>query len=319
MTNKAAAKVLLYKIESVYGTDPVPDATKAIRALNLTFNPYQASALARGPAMVKPTIGNSLEPQALLHNSIGFDVQIVGGGAAGTAPYYDEPLRSCGIASTVSVGVDVQYDPVSSAEESGTFYYNWTGDLHKSNGVRGSAGVVIEHGEVPRLRFSNFTGLYNDPADAALPVIDWSTFQKPREASKINTPVFTIDGYAAKLRRFELQQNNVISYRDLTNMNDVVLGGRNPRGSVTFEKPPLGTKNFFTIAKQQAAGAVARSVVQAVHGVGAGKIFQVDAPAVQIGNPRYEEIEGVVYLTLDLKFDETDAGGGDDEFKLTVK
>src|SRR5690606_12207213 len=130
------------------------------RALNLTFNPFDAQALARGPALVKPTIGNSLEPIALLHNSIGFDVQVVGGGAAGTAPAYSKLLRACALAETVDEGTDVTYAPVSAAEESGTAYFYWSGDLHKMTGARGSVGVIIEHGQVPVLRFSNMAGLY---------------------------------------------------------------------------------------------------------------------------------------------------------------
>lgn len=309
MAQKTERKALLLKTEVTYGTDAVPTGgANAILARNLSFDPNPATVLSRD--LVKPTLGRPRLPIAARHVTLGFDVEMAGGGAAGTAPKYGPALRACGLAETINVGVDVQYDPVSASEESCSIYFNMDGTRHAMVGVRGDVSVVYQPNDVPLFRFA-LTGLHVNPAAQALPVPDFSSFQHPLPMSVTNTPTFTLHTFAAVLRELTLAMGQRVVYRDLVNAEAVDITGREPSGSCVIESPALGTKDFFAIERAETQAAL-----QLVHGTVAGNIVQADAPKIQILNPRYRDVDGNNYLEMDLSVGEDT---GDDELKITVK
>lgn len=310
MTQFWEKKLVAMKMETVYGTDTVPTgAANAILARNFTFDdPDGATSLDRN--LVKPTLGNSGQPQALRRCVFGFDIKMAGAGAAGTAPKYGPCLRACGMAETINAGVSVVYLPASSAYESASSYFFIDGTRHKFTGVRGSLAVVIPANDIPVFRVK-YTGIYNDPSAVALPAADFTGFQDPEEISKDNTPTFTIDGFAAVVRELNIDLNQTVDFRDLINVKDVQITNRQPNGSLTVEAPALGTKDFFALARAET-----RVALQLIHGVGAGKIVQLDQAKVQLKKPRYSNVNGIAYLAMDLN---PTPNAGDDDLMITVK
>ena len=65
-----------------------------------------------------------------------------------------------------------------------------------------------------------------------------------------------------------------------------------------------------------AALAETTGALQLIHGVGTGNVITIDAPNVQLLNPRYTESEGDTMLEMDLSL--IPGSGGDDELKITT-
>jgi hypothetical protein len=307
---KFARKVMLFKIEAVYGTDPVPTGPlNAILAYNGEITPMEATYVERKP--MRPFLG----PQSKLVDgkSMGlvFDVHAAGSGAAATAVPYGPILRACGLAETITpVTGPVEYEPVSSAEESGTAYFYMAGALHKGQGMRGNVEFMIDALDVPRFHVT-MTGLFQDIAAGAFPAPDFSAFQTPLVASKAATPTFTLHGYAGKLASLSLNLGNEVRYRNLIGAESVDNTDRAASGRISIESPDLAAKNYFTAAKDGIEAAL-----QVIHGSVAGNIVQIDAPKVQVTNPRYADRDGITFLDMDLN---VAPDAGDDEIKITTK
>ncbi|MBL3601300.1 MAG: hypothetical protein JMN25_15785 [gamma proteobacterium endosymbiont of Lamellibrachia anaximandri] len=309
MAMKWRKKVILAKIETTYGVDAVPiGAANAIQITNVELNPMEGDTTSRN--LVRPTLGNDVQIHVGTHVKLSFDVEVAGSGVAGTAPKYGVLLRGCGLAETVNVD-NVEYDPVSSGEEALTIYLNIDGQRHPMIGSRGTVSIKLDPKGLPYYHFE-FTGLWVDPASAAMPVPDFSGFTLPLAVTNDNTPTFTLHGLANKVAAFNFDQNNGVFYDNLVGEEAVDVNDRKPSGGITIEAPTLATKNWFTTAK-----ASTLSTLQFVHGITAGNIVQFDAPQVQVLQPKYSERNGKVMMPMGLSFIPTDAG--DDEFKITVK
>lgn len=309
MADKFRRKAILAKIESVYGTDPTPTgAANAILAKDVEIEPMAGESEQRN--LVLPWLGNDENIPVGVHRRVRFKVEMASAGAAGTAPAWGPLLRGSGFAQTIDAGVDVEYDPVSELEESLTIYMHQGGTLHKLLGARGSVAIELEPKRIPHLAF-DFVGLFVAATATALPDPDYSAFEIPKPAGFVNTPTFTLHGYAARLDRLNINLAIDAQYRELVGGESVEIVDRAPAGTIGIEAPPLGTKDFFAAAKDVTLGAL-----QLVHGVGAGNIVQIDAPKVQIGSPSYRESQGIAMLDLPVSL-VPDAG--DDEIKITVK
>lgn len=308
---KWAKKLILAKIESSYGTDPTATGSaNAILARNVT--PPQVVAQARPRNLVKPTLGKKGEPHVMRHATMGFDVELAGAGAAGTAPKYGPLLRACALSETVDAGVDVEYAPVSAAEESASFYWYLDGLRQILVGARGTCSFVLEAGEVPLLRFG-FMGLYAKPTDTALATPDFTAFQYPKAVSDVNTPTFTLDSYAHVMRSLDVNLNIDRVFRDLVNTKRVDVTGREQgvTGTAVVECPAMADEDLEALMEAETQVAL-----QLVHGSAGGAIVQLDAPKVQITSVNREEIEGLAYARLGLLFNEN---AGNDEVLLTIK
>lgn len=310
MAKREQKRVLLLKLESTYGTDPVP--TGAANAMLVRWRdfpePSQSDYVDR--QLLKPWLGRSQQFPANTKVVLPFDIEAAAAGAAGTAPAWGPAARMCGFAETVNVGVDVQYTPASTGDESATAYYNVDDLRQKVLGCRGSLGLTFRAGEVPLINVEAM-GLYVAPEDSALPTPTFTAFKDPKVVNKVNTPTFTLHGFAAVMRQLSLQMNSARVYRDWVNSKQVELGNREPGGSVTFECPSIAAKDYFTLKENATLDAL-----QLIHGVGAGNIVQVDAPKVQVTNPRFESEQGLLLITLDLVLV---PNAGNDEVKITVK
>ena len=310
MALKFRKKIVLAKIETTYGTDAVPTgAANAILTQGLTIRPMEGDTVNRD--VDRPTLGNDLAIHVGTHVVCEFNVEFAGAGAVDTAPPYGPLLRMCGLAETITATVDVQYDPVSTGEESGTIYLHFDGQLHAIVGARGTVSIALDPKGIPYYKFS-FTGLWVDPASVADPVPDFTAFQTPLAVTNDNTPTFTLHGQSFNLLGLNIDQANQVVYRNVVGEESVQIVDRSPAGNVTIEAPALSTFNAFTTARANTLGAL-----QLVHGTTAGNIVQIDAAQVQLLNPQYGESDGIRTLQMDLAIIPSSAG--DDDFKITTK
>lgn len=310
MPMKFKRKVLLFKNEATYGLDAAPvAATDGLLVRNLRAVPLNVGYERR--MTVKPFYANEGQIVTGQWSTLEFEIEMAGaGGAADAVPKYGPVLKACGMAQTVNAAVSVQYDPVSSAEDSATAYFQVDGRQHKFLGLRGSLGIRIRAGAIPVFTF-RFVGLHVQPTDTALTPATLTGFQKPLAVNNANTTPFTLHGFAGKFREFTLDQANETPYRNLPNSESVAITGRLPTGRVTLESELVATKDWWTLIKGGTLGALAIT-----HGTVVGNRVKIDAPNVQITQPDEQDEEGIVMLSAGLEFQPS--ATGNDEFRITT-
>ena len=191
--------VLLAKIETTYGTDPVPTgAANAVLITDMTVTPLEQDAESRN--LIRPYLGNSPQIPVANRTLVEFSVELAGSGALGTAPAYGTLLRACGMAEVITASTKVEYNPISAAFESATLYVAVDGVLHKLTGARGTVAIDMSAKKIPHLKFK-FTGLFNPVTDAALPTAVFTSWIQPLAVLTGQTSAFTLHGFAAAVLR----------------------------------------------------------------------------------------------------------------------
>lgn len=291
-------KALLCKIETTYGTDPVPTgAANAILASNVRIQPMEGQDVSR--ELDLPNMGAQPTIPVGLHAKLSFSVEVKGSGGqiAGTPPAFGPCLRACGMAEVIAVGATVTYNPVSTGIESATFYLNIDGVLFTLLGARGTGTYRMTAQGLVVLEFE-FTGLFVQPADQAMPTVALTTQlnHAPQVATTANTPTLTLGAFAPVTRSFSLAFGNAVEPRFLVRSEAVLITDHAEQIELAIEAAPLATFNPFQLAAAQTP-----VVLSLVHGVGAGRITTLAVPAAQMQRPSgFEQQQGIVEQTLRL-------------------
>lgn len=307
-------RTILAKTEAVYGTDPVPTgAANAILISDLTILPLDSELASRD--LVRPFLGHSEQIPVAVSAQAEFSSEIAGSGTAATAPAWGPLLRGCGFSETIIPAPDpeprVEYRLVSAAFDSVAIYANVDGVLHKMIGARGNVSLDMSARIIPRFRFT-FRGLFVPIVDAAAPVVDFTAWKKPLPVNKVNTSGLTLHGFAGGvMSALTLDLANAVNFRSLVGQELVQITDRQPAGSITLEAVPIATKDWFTAAKDAVTGAFS-----VTHGLTAGNKIRVTAPAVQLTNPQYQDLDGIQMLQMGTLFTPTSAGN--DELVITA-
>lgn len=303
---KAKLKILAFKMEATYNTDPVPTAAaNVIAAENVEINPLKMDVDTID--VVSNSFGGGIKVVAATWASIKFSYPLCGGGAPrGTAPNHGPLKRAAGWAQTVTASTNVTYSLVSTGEESVACYYWNDGVLYKMLGIRGSISEDWTARKAPRGTFEGM-GLVVPVVDQAMPTPTEPSIPRPVAVNKANTTL-TIGGYAVRMASFTWAQGNEVVYNNRTGREDVQIGGRQFSGKAVFEMPLvaemdfLGANGLCTLATP-----VAMSIV---HGSAIGNTLTRTLPKVQLFNPNPRDEGGIVMLECDVHIAKT---GSNDE------
>lgn len=303
--------IILAKIEATYGADPAPTgAANAILMTDVSLTPMDGEDVSRN--LMRPYHGAQEEIPAGLRVQLTGSTELVGSGAAGTAPPWGVLARACGLAQVVSAGVNVVYSPISDGHEAITIYVWWGGTRQVLSGVRGTATLTINAQGIPTLRWT-LTGLWNQPAEVARATPSFDAWEKPQIASNANTPDFTIGGDPFVLRSFSLDLGCQVAPRLMIGREEIWIEERSETVAATIEAVPLTTFDPFAIARQ---GSDAPQEVEITHGTIAGRIVSLNAPTCQLMRPTgYAQAQGVVEWPLRFK---PLPNLGNDQFTLTL-
>ena len=233
-----------------------------------------------------------------------FEILAAGAGAAGSTPKHDPLFLACGFAKTVSAGVSVTYNLVSSAEGAVSIYINVDGVNHQMVGSRGTVSLSLSAKAVPMFKFE-FDAAFVDPAAVAMPAVTMTGWPTEEPVNATNTSPVTINAIDMAFSAVDL---NLATERARINLpgpqTGVELTDRAPSGSATVLAPALATFNPFGLAKS--ATNVALSVT---HGSAAGKKVKADAKII-IGGVGYDQVEKMAAYKLD--FDLVPSAGNDE-------
>lgn len=218
--------------------------------------------------------------------------------------------------STYSIGANATYRAVSSGFESVTIWAQMqdavaaSSPTHKIVGCRGTFELSMTAKQIPVLKFT-FTGIYGAPTDVANITATYGNFRAPLPVNKQNTPVFNVAGLAAVASEFSLDIGNEVVYRNLIGSESVLLTDRSAKGSMTFEAPLIATRDFFTAAFSSSSVGFLID-----HGTTAGNIIEISSGAVNVQNPSYSEMDGIIMMQMPFSLV---ASSGGDEIFLCVR
>jgi hypothetical protein len=221
-------------------------------------------------------------------------------------------------ASTYSIGANVIYTPNSNfgasiGSTSASIYFNVDGVRHILLGARGTCSFDISVKQIPKIKWK-FTGLLGTVADITLPTADFTGWQTPVTVSTENTTDISLLGYnGAVVEKLTFDIANEVKYRQLIGSESVIIGDRKPSGSVTLEAVTVGTKDWWSIARNSSTG-----VFCIKHGQTAGNIVGFTAPKVQLKDPKYAESDGVTMMDFGMEFIPYSASGND-ELRICCK
>ena len=299
---------ILAKAESSYGSDPTPTGSaNYVQVIDLNIEPVVSDEVSRD--LIRPYMGNYEVIPANTRVNVTFDVEMSGSGSAGTAPKYGAILKACALSETVVSSTSVTYAPVTTPSDSVTLFVNYDGVRHKVTGARGTFSMNCEVNAIPRISFS-LTGIFNAPTDTALPTVTVSNQASPLIFKNGSTSNFAIFGYAAALQSWSLDFNNEVIYRELVGgTKEVLITDRRPSGTVVVEAVALSAHNFFTDYTGTSTGTNTW-----LHGTVAGNKVTVSCPQTDLGQPTYEESDGITMLSL--PFYATPTASANNEFSL---
>lgn len=225
-------------------------------------------------------------------------------------------LRPIGAAVTLdstsvySLDAHVVYTPVSATFGSVTLHYNIDGVLHKLTGCRGTFSLNTEVGAIPTLDFT-MTGIYNAPTDTAAPTVTYADQATPRIFKAGNSGAFTMLGYSGCLQSVSMDLGNTTVYRELVGCTkEVLITDRASTGTVVIEAPTIAQKDYFTAALTDGS----LGELSFIHGTTGGNIVALQSTRVDIGDPSYQDQDGIHMLSM--PYTAIPSTAGNDEFRL---
>jgi hypothetical protein len=93
-------RVILFALESTYGTDATPAAADAILCRALDISPLEGSQVGRD--FIRPYFGTSGQIRVENYVTLSFETELAGGGAAATPPQWGSLLKACNFSETVT-------------------------------------------------------------------------------------------------------------------------------------------------------------------------------------------------------------------------
>jgi hypothetical protein len=315
---KVRNTAILAKAEVTYNVDPVPTgAANALLISNQTVNPLNAQNVDR--SLTRNYLGGSEHLVGTAFIEVGFDVELQGSGAAGTAPAYGVLLRGCGMAEAITASTRVDYTFISTAEESLTIYYYDDGALHKLTGARGSFELVAEIGQKPVLRFK-FIGIDAGISAAALPTTTLTGWIKPLVITDANTGDITLGctysagslsgGTAYPSRGITINSGITVNHIPELGGESVDISERDVTGKMMLDLTAAQEVTLMATVKANTTQGLGL-----VHGTAAGQKVTIFGTNAQLLNPTKEEVSGKRFVGYDVRFT---ALAANDDFRIVV-
>lgn len=305
-------RLLLAKSESSYGVvpNPAPAGTDAVLISNLEVEPLRLELKDR--ELVQGYLGNSAQVVGQTSVGVSFSVELAGSGTAGTAPRWGALMKACGFNEVVVASTSVTYTPVSSSFSSVALDFRNDGMKHLILGVRGNVAIEMSAGEIPKLNFT-FVGIYGPPTATANPSATFTNQAPPVAVNADNTTGVSVHSYSACMNAFSLDMANNTVFRQLAGCSkQILITDRAPSGSITLELPDLGSKDYFSIAAAQTAGAITFQ-----HGQTAGNRATLTMSNCAFDSPTFEDGDGIQHITLPYRPLPTSSGNDEVSLALT--
>jgi hypothetical protein len=251
-----------------------------------------------------------------------------GSGGSGIIVTYNGSTKVATIApfsgATLTLGADTEYNipanvlytPISEItgqpDTSSTIFYFIDKVLHKMVGARGTLTLSAPLNQIPKITF-NMTSLYTTPADIDTPKPVYSNQAAPQVFRNGKAGAYQFLGARSCLESVTLDIGNDVQYRALIGCDkEVIIVDRAASGDALIEAPLIAEKDYFSAAlDDNLEGSGPLTFIQ---GVTAGNRVAVLAPNCDIGQPTYQDSQGIHMLSV--PFTAVPTVAGNDEVRL---
>jgi hypothetical protein len=260
--------LLTAKIESTYGTDPVPTiGANAIPTVDKINFEIVSEAVPRKPmdgAVIMPVVGFNTMKHARM--SFGYElrgnrttgaVPDISSGSISNAIEIDCLLRACNLVAgytAESAGGardgSVTYTPktfTDNTDPSVTLYFYTQGKLHKLIGARGTVKFRFAADKMAYADFV-FTGFYTTPTDNTFPTQSNIIFLATKPPLFSNN-FATLNAYQGRVQNIELDLGNDVQVRpDVSKVNGInsfLIVDRDTKGKIDPEADSIANWPIF--------------------------------------------------------------------------
>ncbi|MCH4893379.1 hypothetical protein GO308_09685 [Sphingomonas sp. SFZ2018-12] len=303
-----ATKVVLAKKEVTYGTDSVPTAAaNAILTRNYSAKPIELDRVERN--LDTRIYGAEATVPGAKRQTLAYEVEIAGSGAAGTAPAWMELLEGCGMTAAVLAAGEsaTQGFALPGVEPTSLTHHHYMSDQRRRTiGSVGTFTMDFTAGAYPFIGF-NWIGLLPvaTPFDKSAPAaVNLARWRQPVEVSTEQTEM-TLDGYVPIFRSFNLDAAVTTAFRNLVGRRYVRRGGHAISATAVVEAPDIAVKDYL---QRLSSGDLV--TFDLTHGTVAGNIIELAAPKVQITDITESEEDEILMWTIQMAF--TVDGGSPD-------
>lgn len=285
--------IVLMKVEPTYGADSAPTpAADAFTVYDWNPRPVQYDNVTRKIDRGFP--GRRPQAKTRRRQQHPLKIELAGSGAAGTATKWGlTPLRAAMFAAPVPNGaIDVSYPLESTNDGSSLTLWGMKGDgsdfvRMRAQGCRANVKFDFTEGDLPYIDFDGMGLLNSLPDDTVIAPPTLPVYPAPVEVNTTNT-AFSLGGFAALLRSFELDLGLRPTYRSLVGQRSVIFDiddagdRRSAGGQIVCEFPDPTLKNYF--ADIDAQTEIAMSLI---HGTAAGNIIELTSARLVLDEPTF--------------------------------
>lgn len=309
--------VILAKVETTAGTDAAPTGgADAVLVSDVSITPLEATNIDR--ALIRAYFGASEQLVGTAFVRCSFTVELAGSGTAGTAPQWGDLLLGCAFAEAVLATPNrVEYTPVSTSLKTLSIYYYDDGVLHKLLGCMGNVKLSAKVGDRPKLTF-DFMGVDGGITAVALPSTTLTAWKTPVAMTKANVVDVTLGasyatgaltgGTAYPSTGIEVDLGNSVQFNANLTAERIDVTDRSATGTLQLDLTAANEVTFMGTVKANTTQSLGFTI-----GTATGYKIIVHAPAVQLINPRKEELNGLRLIGYDVRLVPS---AGNDEIRL---
>lgn len=321
MSRYSRNTVIVAKVEGTYATDSTPTgAANAMLVSKPTITPMVSTEQARD--VLVGYLGQKESLVGARYIQCSFDVEFVGGGAAGVRPAWGDLMLACGWAETVTAATRVDYTPISTAQQSVTIYWFDDGVKHLIVGARGTMQVKMTIGAIPVMSFT-FSGLYTTPTASANLTPTITGFKPPQVVNKQNSLDLTfgathalvsapalVGGTIYPSQGLEFDLGNTVSHVPLLSTETVEITQRAATGKLQLDLTAANENTFMGTVE-----AATLQTVGLIHGTVTGNKCLLWLPSAQLINPTKVDVNGKRLIGFDVRAVPT---AGNDEARIVT-
>jgi len=235
-------------------------------------------------------------------------IELIGAGTAGNAAPIGNVLQVCGMAETLSAGVDAVYNTITDSIPSATVGFDHAGLFKTIVGARGNlSGISFDVGSF-LLATLNLTGFLDSDAERAIPgTVDVSAFETPPVIRNDNA-LFSIDGVNLEATSFSLDFGNDLPFIEHTEGQRILIADRRGTFSATFFAPAKASFDVYALRNANAGLPIVAQVGTSPANA------QIDLVSAQIETVQETDVQGFKAYQIGGRILQS---AGDDDIVLT--
>jgi hypothetical protein len=214
--------------------------------------------------------------------------------------------------SMYSILPNVRYIPTSElSDNAGSdlgIRYNRNGIEHIALGARGTLKATLMANDINYLSW-DYTALVGTITDTAAAAADFTGILDPKGLMSNLTRLINVHGLVSPnvaFKTIDIDIANQVVYPDLVGQDSILITDRQAKATIEILAVKNAVKDWYAATRNNTLG-----VLTASHGTAAGERIAVISNSVQMGAPKYGELDGLTTHQLDADLKPSNTGNDD--------